>query len=102
MVQAMRAFLDFCYIARRDILDTGSLSALDDALQRFHLHREIFQTSGIRPNGFSSLPRQLVFEGPVARTEKDRATERNRTDRNRTVGCGCSSPEIFSVAGLMV
>jgi hypothetical protein len=46
--------------------------------------------------------RDVVFEGPVARTEKDRATERNRTDRNRTVGCGCSSPEIFSVAGLMV
>ena len=35
MVQAMRAFLDFCYIAQRDILDTDSLSALDDALQQF-------------------------------------------------------------------
>jgi hypothetical protein len=57
MVQAMRAFLDFCYIARRDILDTESLSALDDALRRFHLHREIFRTSGIRPGGFN-LPRQ--------------------------------------------
>jgi hypothetical protein len=57
MVQAMRSFLEFCYIARRDIHDTHSLKALDDALQRFHHHREIFRTSGIRANGFN-LPRQ--------------------------------------------
>jgi hypothetical protein len=57
MVQTMRAFLEFCYIARRDIHDTHSLIALDDALQRFHHHREIFRTSGIRTNGFN-LPRQ--------------------------------------------
>jgi hypothetical protein len=57
MVQAMRAFLEFCYIARRDIHDTHSLEALDDALQRFHRHREIFRTCGVRPDGFN-LPRQ--------------------------------------------
>jgi hypothetical protein len=56
MVQAIRAFLEFCYIARRDIHDTRSLAALDNALERFHLHREIFRTSGIR-EGFN-LPRQ--------------------------------------------
>jgi hypothetical protein len=57
MVQTMRAFLDFCYIARREIQDTHSLTALDDALQRFHHYREIFRTTGVRPNGFN-LPRQ--------------------------------------------
>jgi hypothetical protein len=57
MVQAMRAFLEFCYIARRDIHDTHSLVALDDALQRFHHYREIFRTSGVRAEGFN-LPRQ--------------------------------------------
>ncbi|KAF8805624.1 hypothetical protein BYT27DRAFT_7224752 [Phlegmacium glaucopus] len=57
MVQAMRSFLEFCYIARRDVHDTHSLKALDDALQRFHLHREIFRTSGVRANGFN-LPHQ--------------------------------------------
>ncbi|KAF8800174.1 hypothetical protein BYT27DRAFT_7227505 [Phlegmacium glaucopus] len=57
MVQALRSFLEFCYIARRDVHDTHSLKALDDALQRFHHHREIFRTSGIRANGFN-LPRQ--------------------------------------------
>jgi hypothetical protein len=57
MVQAMRALLDFCYIARRDVHDTHSLKALSDALERFHLHREIFRTTGIRTDGFN-LPRQ--------------------------------------------
>lgn len=57
MVKAMRAFLDFCYIARRDTHDTHSLTALDNALQRFHQHREIFRASGVRVEGFN-LPRQ--------------------------------------------
>ena len=57
MVQTMCAFLEFCYIARRDIHDTHSLSALDNALQRFHQHREIFRESGVRSKGFN-LPRQ--------------------------------------------
>src|SRR6202046_1207172 len=57
MVQTIRAFLEFCYIARRDILDTHSLSALDNALQRFHQYREIFRTTGVHSDGFN-LPRQ--------------------------------------------
>ena len=57
MVQAMRALLEFCYIARRNVHDTQSLQDLDDTLQQFHRHREIFRTSGVRPNGFN-LPRQ--------------------------------------------
>jgi hypothetical protein len=57
MVQTMRAFLDFCYLARRDVHDTQSLAALDDALQRFHQHHEIFRTSGVHLDGFN-LPRQ--------------------------------------------
>ena len=56
MVQTMRAFLEFCYIARRDVHDTNSLAALDDALQRFHHYREIFRTN-VRADGFN-LPRQ--------------------------------------------
>ena len=57
MVQTMRAFLEFCYIARHDVQDTNSLKALDDALLRFHRYREIFRTSGVRADGFN-LPRQ--------------------------------------------
>jgi hypothetical protein len=57
MVQAVQAFLDFCYIVRRDVLDTTALQQLDDALDRFHKHQMIFQEFGVRPNGFC-LPRQ--------------------------------------------
>jgi hypothetical protein len=50
MVQAMRAFLEFCYITRHNVHDTHSLTALDNTLQQFHHHREIFYTTGIRFN----------------------------------------------------
>jgi hypothetical protein len=56
-MQTIRAFLDFCYLARQNILDSVSLQQLEDALSRFHQYRVIFQTSGVRPDGFS-LPRQ--------------------------------------------
>ena len=52
MVKALQAFLDFCYIVQRDVHDTESLEALQDALDQFHKHHEIFQTSGVCPNGF--------------------------------------------------
>lgn len=57
MIKAMRAFLDFCYIARREVHDANSLLALNDALKRFHKHRVIFEECGIRVNGFN-LPQQ--------------------------------------------
>jgi hypothetical protein len=57
MVQAIRAFLEFCYIARRDILDANSLDQLQDALDRYHAYRKIFQECGVRTGGFN-LPRQ--------------------------------------------
>ena len=53
----MCALLEFCYIARRNVHDTNSLAALDDALQRFHHHRKIFYISGVCIKGFN-LPRQ--------------------------------------------
>jgi hypothetical protein len=57
MVQAMHAFLEFCYIARRNILDTKSLDQLQNALDRYHAYRKIFQECGVRTGGFN-LPRQ--------------------------------------------
>lgn len=57
MIRAMAAFLDFCYIVRRDVIDTDILQELQDALDRFHFYREIFEQSGVRPEGFN-LPRQ--------------------------------------------
>ncbi|KAI1782777.1 hypothetical protein LXA43DRAFT_1137866, partial [Ganoderma leucocontextum] len=57
VVRAMAAFLEFCYLARRAYLTDTTLRQMDDARQRFHQYRTIFQTSGVRPDGFS-LPRQ--------------------------------------------
>lgn len=57
MVGAIRAFLEFCYIARHDVITEKTLVDLEDALSRFHEHRVVFQEEGIRAKGFS-LPRQ--------------------------------------------
>ncbi|KAI0313865.1 hypothetical protein OF83DRAFT_1208258 [Amylostereum chailletii] len=57
MVQCISAFMDFCYLVRRSEIDEDTLAEIEDAVARFHHHREIFQTTGVRPNGFS-LPRQ--------------------------------------------
>src|SRR6266540_4349201 len=56
MTRAIRAFLEFCYIACRNVLTENDLDQLHDALSRFHQYREIFISTGIR-NDFS-LPRQ--------------------------------------------
>jgi len=57
MVQAISSFTDFCYLARRSILDEDTLDTMDHALAEFHTHREFFREAGVRPTGFS-LPRQ--------------------------------------------
>ena len=57
IIKTFNAFLDFCYIARQNVLTEDSLNALDAALEKFHRFREIFRISGVRPDGFS-LPRQ--------------------------------------------
>ena len=59
MTQTIRAFLDFCSVARRDKHDSKSLKALDNALRRFHRHREIFRTSGVCDD--FNLPRQHLL-----------------------------------------
>lgn len=56
MVQAIAAFMDFCYIVRQYSLDEQDLEALQNALERFETHRSIFQTCGVRPSGIS-IPR---------------------------------------------
>ncbi|KII88928.1 hypothetical protein PLICRDRAFT_698078 [Plicaturopsis crispa FD-325 SS-3] len=57
MVKCLSAFLDFCYIARRNAIDTTALAEMEDALSRFHRYREVFIRVGVRPQGIS-LPRQ--------------------------------------------
>ncbi|KAI0701751.1 hypothetical protein C8Q76DRAFT_802706 [Earliella scabrosa] len=57
MVQCLSAFLDFCYLVRRNIITTSTLHQIEDALARFHRDRVIFEETGVRLEGFS-LPRQ--------------------------------------------
>ncbi|KAJ7631552.1 hypothetical protein DFH06DRAFT_1438650 [Mycena polygramma] len=57
MLRAFSAFLDFCYLVRRNVLDEATLTAIDAALARYHQERAIFADSGIAANGFC-LPRQ--------------------------------------------
>ncbi|KAG1764199.1 hypothetical protein EDD22DRAFT_979086 [Suillus occidentalis] len=56
VVQAFRAFLEFCYIVRANIIMDDTLTELRDALEHFHRYHTIFQTIGVRFN--ISLPRQ--------------------------------------------
>lgn len=57
MIRCFRAFLEFCYIVRQDIITDDTLQQLSDAVQRFHRYRQVFEDTGVRYNGFS-LPRQ--------------------------------------------
>jgi hypothetical protein len=57
MVRAVRAFLEFCYVARRNTITEHSLMELEDAYTRFQHYRMIFRDMGVREDGFG-LPRQ--------------------------------------------
>lgn len=57
MVKYIAGFLDVCYLAHRADITEATLNKFDSALARFHGYRYIFQTTGVRPTGFS-LPRQ--------------------------------------------
>jgi len=57
VVETIAAFLEFCYIARRNIITDDSLDQLNIALRKFHESRQIFSGTA-RPDGPSgfSLP----------------------------------------------
>ena len=57
VVRCLSVFLDACYIARHQDIDTTALNNFEAALDEFFKLREVFCTLGARPAGFS-LPRQ--------------------------------------------
>ena len=61
IIQTFHAFLDFFYLVRRNILDEGDFTKIEDALNRFYNARSVFQRLGVRPTGFS-LPRQHAMK----------------------------------------
>ncbi|EIW77696.1 hypothetical protein CONPUDRAFT_108937 [Coniophora puteana RWD-64-598 SS2] len=56
IVRTFRAFLEFCYTVRRDVITEDDLTQLEDALSRFHHYRTVFVDNGI--GNPASLPRQ--------------------------------------------
>lgn len=64
IVRCIAAFLDACYIARRQDIDQQALDALKTASEKFWELHEIFRNTGMRPKGFM-LPRQhALFHYP--------------------------------------
>ena len=59
VVETIAAFLEFCYIARHNIITDDSLDQLDVALHKFHESHQVFSGT-VRVDGPSafSLPRQ--------------------------------------------
>ncbi|KAH7902794.1 hypothetical protein BJ138DRAFT_277426, partial [Hygrophoropsis aurantiaca] len=56
VIRTFRAFLEFCYLVRRNIITEETLAQIQDALDRFHLYRAIFTTT--KTVFTFSLPRQ--------------------------------------------
>lgn len=61
MLRALRAFVEFCYIARQNSHSSISLALLDDSLARFHRYRRVFVRTGVRkPNSVPPRQHSLV------------------------------------------
>ncbi|KAG1720676.1 hypothetical protein EDB19DRAFT_1917810 [Suillus lakei] len=56
IVRTFRAFLEFCYFVRRSVITETTLEKIQEALDRFHQYRQIFETIGVVST--FSLPRQ--------------------------------------------
>ncbi|KAL0059223.1 hypothetical protein AAF712_014031 [Marasmius tenuissimus] len=55
MTKCLAAFLDFCYLVRRNDFDEDTISEIQHTVERFHNHRQIFIELGIRDD--FSVPR---------------------------------------------
>ncbi|KAH7918101.1 hypothetical protein BV22DRAFT_1108449 [Leucogyrophana mollusca] len=70
MVKCLAAFLDFCYLARRNVISMATLEQLEAALSRFHRYREVFITTGVcddisllRQHSLKHYPRSIRLFG---------------------------------------
>ncbi|KAH9910902.1 hypothetical protein B0H21DRAFT_782479 [Amylocystis lapponica] len=61
IVRTFSDFLEFCYLVRRLYHTEHTLRQVASALDQFRIHRKIFETTGVRPDGFS-LPRQHALD----------------------------------------
>ena len=57
-VKCLSAFLDFCYIPRRNFITATNLAELQDVLDQFHHYQEIFVGTASVTGEQISLPHQ--------------------------------------------
>lgn len=57
MIKCLSAFLDFCYLVRRNAICTDTIIKASEALNKFHKYRQIFVETGVVIDEIS-LPRQ--------------------------------------------
>jgi hypothetical protein len=57
IIKCLVSFLDACYIARRQDINSDALDSMCTLIDQFKRYREVFRLSGVRPAGFA-LPRQ--------------------------------------------
>ena len=62
IVKTIAVFLDFCYIAHRNVITNDSLNQLSTALHKFHELHQVFSGT-VQPDGPSGflLPQQHVM-----------------------------------------
>ncbi|KAG2158743.1 uncharacterized protein EDB93DRAFT_1237966 [Suillus bovinus] len=56
VIRTFHAFLEFCYLVRRNVIMENTISQIEDALRRFHHYHSIFLQLGVVPT--FSLPCQ--------------------------------------------
>ncbi|KAJ8080890.1 hypothetical protein PM082_017725 [Marasmius tenuissimus] len=56
MVQCLSAFMELCYISRKNVITSDDLDKFDHHLAKFHEYRQVFIDVGVRTD--ISLPRQ--------------------------------------------
>ena len=59
-MRALRTFLDFCYLVRRNIINEHTLNQIQESLVRFYQYRQVFQDEGVVTS--FSLPRQHLMK----------------------------------------
>ena len=64
IIRTFRAFLEFCYLVRHDMHTEHSVAQVQDALICFHRYWVIFESTGVRPDGFSLLWQHSLVHYP--------------------------------------
>jgi hypothetical protein len=60
MLKCLAAFMNFCYLVRRNAITSDTLREIENTLAQFHHHRKIFIQTGVRID--ISLPRQHALK----------------------------------------